>query len=85
MRYLENFLECILEELHMRLDGKPLEVAAREARELLETNLVDQEVILGMFLGELCECSRCGTAWRECLMEWGEDECRTKHFCMHCL
>lgn len=85
MSYLEKFLEGILEELHGRFDGLPLENASEEARKLLEESLLDLGDVLDTFTSDLRECRRCGCAWRECDMEERQDQDGlTYYLCAHC-
>ena len=84
MSYLEKFLEGILEALHDRFDGLPLEQVKKEARELLEENLLDLDETLELFLGRLGVCRRCGNAWPTWDMEEGEDEDGPYHVCEEC-
>jgi hypothetical protein len=84
MSYLEKFLEGILEELHCRFDGLPLERIKKEARELLEESLLDLDDTLEAFLEPLRVCRRCGTAWHECDMEEADSEDGAYHLCQHC-
>jgi len=53
MRFIDRFLEGVLEELHDRFDGLPLERIRREARELLEAELLDLDATLELFLERL--------------------------------
>jgi hypothetical protein len=84
VRHLETFLEGVLEELHCRFDGQPLERIKKEARELLEESLLDLNDTLEAFLEPLRVCRRCGMAWHECDMEWVEDRGSSYHRCRHC-
>ena len=70
MSYLEKFLEGVLEELHDRFDGLPLERIKEEARELLEAELLDLDETLELFLERLGTCRQCGNAWPT----WDMDE-----------
>ena len=74
MSYLEKFLEGILEELHDRFTGLPLERIKKEARELLAEELLDLDATLELFLERLGACRRCGNAWPTWDMEEGEGE-----------
>jgi hypothetical protein len=84
MSYLEKFLEGILEELHDRFNGLPLERVRKEARELLEEELLDLNETLELFLERLGVCRRCGNAWPTWDMEEGEDENGPFHVCEDC-
>ena len=84
MSYLEKFLEGILEELHCRFDGLPLERARTEARALLEESLLDLDEVLETFVEQLRACRRCGAARHECDMEEVEDPRGNFHLCEHC-
>ena len=72
MRFIDRFLEGVLEELHDRFDGLPLERIRREARELLEAELLDLDATLELFLERLGVCRLCGNAWPTWDMEEGE-------------
>jgi hypothetical protein len=63
MRFIDRFLEGVLEALHGRFDGLPLDRIRREARELLEAELLDLDATLELFLERLGVCRRCGNAW----------------------
>lgn len=84
MSYLEKFLEGILEELHDRFDGLPMERIRKEARELLEETLLDLDETLETFLERLCVCRRCGAARQSCDMVEGENEDGPYHRCEQC-
>ena len=84
MSYVEKFLEGILEELHDRFDGLPLERVRKEARELLEENLLDLDATLELFIERLSVCRRCGNAWPTWDMEKGEDGDGPYHACEEC-
>ena len=84
MSYLEKASEGILEELHERFDGLPLERIRREARELLETELLDLDVTLELFLERLGVCRLCGNAWPTWDMEEGEGPQGPSFACKSC-
>lgn len=84
MSYLEKFLEGILDELHDRFDGLPLERIRREARELLEADLLDLDATLELFLERLGVCRLCGNAWPTWGMEEGEDPEGPSFVCESC-
>jgi len=82
--YLEKLLEGVVEELHDRFDGLPLERVRKEARELLEESLLDINETLETFLERLGTCRRCGNAWQTWDMEEGEDEDGPFYVCERC-
>jgi hypothetical protein len=84
MSYLEKFLEGILEELHDRFDGLPLERIKKEARELLEEELLDLDATLELFLERLGVCRRCGNAWPTWDMEEADGPQGPSYVCEHC-
>jgi hypothetical protein len=84
MSYLEKFLEGILEELHDRFDGLPLERIKKEARELLEEELLDLDATLELFLERLGVCRRCGNAWPTWDMEEVEGPEGPCYVCEQC-
>jgi hypothetical protein len=84
MSYLEKFLEGILEELHDRFDGLPLERIKKEARELLEEELLDLDATLELFLERLGVCRRCGNAWPTWDMEEREGPEGPSFVCESC-
>jgi len=84
MSYLEKFLEGILEELHDRFTGLPLERIKKEARELLAEELLDLDATLDLFLERLGVCRRCGNAWPTWDMEEGQAEDGPFHLCEGC-
>lgn len=84
MSYLEKFLEGILEELHDRFTGLPLERIKKEARELLEEELLDLDATLELFLERLGVCRHCGNAWPTWDMEEGQDKHGPYHVCEEC-
>lgn len=84
MRFIDRFLEGILEELHDRFTGLPLERIKKEAHELLEEELLDLDATLELFLERLSVCRRCGNAWPTWDMEEGEGEDGPFHLCEEC-
>lgn len=84
MSYPEKFLEGVLEELHDRFDGLPLERIKEEARELLEAELLDLDETLELFLERLGTCRQCGKAWPTWDMDEREDEEGSFLVCEQC-
>ena len=84
MSHLEKFLEGVLEELHDRFDGLPLERICREARELLDAELLDLDATLELFLERLGVCRRCGNTWPTLDMEEAEGPVGPSFVCESC-
>jgi len=84
VRFIDKFLEGILQELHNRFDGLPINRVKREALDLLEENLLDPDETLEVFLDDLCVCRQCGAAWPEYDMWDAQDETGAYHLCREC-